>query len=73
MLPQPPLARGLVRRPHKVPRVMGIDEKALAKGQRYATLACDLDAGHVIGIAEGRYRDCSLRNVSWVCGAGSQP
>ncbi len=48
------VARGLVRRPHKVPRVMGIDEKSLAKGQRYATIACDLEASHVIGVAEGR-------------------
>ncbi len=48
------VARGLARRPHQVPRVMGIDEKSLAKGHRYATIACDLDAGHVIGIAEGR-------------------
>ncbi|MCA9856589.1 MAG: transposase [Kofleriaceae bacterium] len=36
---------------------MGIDEKSLAKGHRYATIACDLEAGHVIGIAEGRTGD----------------
>ncbi len=51
------VARGVQRRPHEVPRVMGVDEKALAKGQRYATLAYDLEAGHVIGIAEGRSGD----------------
>jgi hypothetical protein len=51
------VARGEQRRPHEVPRVMGVDEKALAKGQRYATLAYDLEAGHVIGIAEGRSGD----------------
>jgi transposase len=49
------VARGLARRPHQVPRVLGIDEKSLAKGHRYATIACDLDAGTVIGIAEGKY------------------
>ena len=48
------VARGLARRPHKVPRLMGIDEKSIAKGHRYATLAYDLEQGHVIGIAEGR-------------------
>jgi transposase len=51
------VARGLLRRPHQVPRLMGIDEKSLAKGHRYATIACDLEAGHVIGIAEGRTGD----------------
>lgn len=48
------VARGLARRPHQVPRVLGIDEKSLAKGHRYATIACDLDAGTVIDIAEGK-------------------
>jgi len=51
------VARGLARRPHRVPRVMGIDEKSLAKGHRYATIACDLESGHVIGVAEGRTRE----------------
>jgi len=51
------VARGVARRVHKPPRIMGIDEKSLAKGHRYATIACDLEAGHVIGIAEGRSGD----------------
>jgi transposase len=51
------VARGLARRPHKVPRALGIDEKSLAKGHRYATIACDLDEGTVIGIAEGKSGD----------------
>lgn len=55
------VARGLARRVHKPPRVMGIDEKSLAKGHRYATLACDLEAGHVIGIAEGRTGDSLIQ------------
>jgi transposase len=46
--------RGLRRRKHKVPEHMGLDEKALAKGQRYATIACDLDKGHVIDVAPDR-------------------
>ncbi len=48
------VARGVLRRPHEVPRLMGLDEKSLAKGHRYATIAADLEAGTVIGIAEGR-------------------
>jgi len=48
------VVRGLRRRKHKVPEHMGLDEKALAKGQRYATIACDLDNGHVIDVAPER-------------------
>jgi transposase len=48
------VARGLARRPHQVPRLMGIDEKSLAKGHRYATIASDLETGTVINLAEGR-------------------
>jgi transposase len=48
------VARGIARRPHQVPRVMGIDEKSLAKGHRYATIVTDLETGHVLNLAEGR-------------------
>jgi transposase len=48
------VARGLARRSHQAPRTLGIDEKSLAKGHRYATIASDLDTGHVINVAEGR-------------------
>lgn len=34
------VARGLARQPHSVPKRLGIDEKSLAKGQRYATMVC---------------------------------
>jgi len=46
--------RGLTRRKHKVPEHMGLDEKALAKGHRYATIVCDLDKAHVIDVAQDR-------------------
>jgi transposase len=46
--------RGLARRKHEVPRLMGIDEKALAKGHRYGTLVNDLERGIVINVAEDR-------------------
>lgn len=55
------VARGMARRPHRVPKYLGIDEKSLAKGQRYATMVCDLEHGHVIELAEDRTKDSVLR------------
>lgn len=55
------VVRGLARRAHAVPQYMGIDEKSLAKGQRYATMVCDLEHGHVIELAEGRSKESLLR------------
>jgi transposase len=46
--------RGLIRRSKKVPRYMGVDEKSIARGHRYATLVTDLDRGTVIEVAEDR-------------------
>ena len=53
--------RGLSRREHTVPEYMGLDEKALAKGQRYATIACDLTDGHVIDVAPERTGESVVR------------
>jgi transposase len=53
--------RGLARREHKVPEYVGIDEKAIARGQRYATIACDLSDGHVIEIAPERTKESVVR------------
>jgi transposase len=55
------VTRGLARREHKVPEYMGLDEKALARGQRYATIACDLDDGHVIDVAPERTSESVVR------------
>ena len=41
--------------------VVGLDEKSIARGQIYATIACDLDDGHVIGVAPERTRESVLR------------
>ena len=57
------VARGLARRPHVVPRRLGIDEKAIAPGQRYATVLSDLEHGHVIELAEDRTKDSVLTCV----------
>ena len=48
------VTRGLARRPKVVPRHLGVDEKAIAKGQRYVTMVCDLEQGHVLEVAEDR-------------------
>lgn len=55
------VARGMARRPHQVPKYLGIDEKSLAKGQRYATMVCDLEHGTVIDLAEDRTMDSVLQ------------
>ena len=55
------VTRGMERRPHEVPKYLGIDEKSLAKGQRYATMVCDLERGHVIDLAEDRTKDSVLQ------------
>lgn len=54
------VARGLARRPHTVPRQLGVDEKAIAKGQRYVTMVCDLEHGHVVELAEDRTKQSVL-------------
>jgi transposase len=51
------VARGLARREAQVPKVLGLDEKAFGKGQRYATVATDIEAAAVIEVAEGRTKE----------------
>ena len=46
--------RGLARRETCVPKHLGLDEKSIGRGQRFATVATNLDAGTVIDVAEGR-------------------
>ena len=58
------VARGLARRTHAVPKRLGVDEKSLAKGQRYAMMVCDLDTGHVIELAEDRTMESLRRCLS---------
>jgi len=55
------VARGLARREHRVPEYVGLDEKSIARGQRYATIACDLADGHVLEVAPDRTRESALR------------
>ena len=53
-LKQRAVARGRARKPHVVPARIGMDEKAIAKGQTYLTLTCDLERGTVEHLADGR-------------------
>jgi transposase len=55
------VARGLARREHKLPERIGIDEKALARGHRYATIVCNLDTGDVVELAPDRKKESVLR------------
>jgi transposase len=48
------VARGLARKPKRLPTRLGIDEKAIRKGHHYETLVCDLDTGTVEGVTDDR-------------------
>ena len=48
------VARGLARKPHRLPVRLGIDEKALGKGQRYETVVVDLARGTVEAVLDDR-------------------
>jgi transposase len=48
--------RGLRRKQPRLITHLGVDEKAIARGQKYFTLVCDLDLGTVEHIADGRDR-----------------
>jgi transposase len=48
------VARGRAAKGSAMPRQIGVDEKAIAKGHRYMTLVCDLDEATVEYIGEER-------------------
>ena len=48
------VARGLLRRTAQPLKYLGVDEKAIRKGHRYATILTDLDNGRVIDLIEER-------------------
>lgn len=51
--------RGRVAKGQSMPSLLGVDEKAIAKGHSYMTLVCDLQAATVEYIGEER-REASL-------------
>lgn len=48
------MARGLTRKPKRLPTRLGIDEKAIRKGHHYETLVVDLDRGTVEAVFDER-------------------
>src|SRR5262249_20466106 len=48
------VARGQARKGRRLPRRIGVDEKAMAKGHRYLTLVCDLETPTIEYVAEDR-------------------
>jgi len=49
--------RGQLAKEFALPEHIGVDEKAFAKGHRYATLVCDLDQGTVQYVGEERKQE----------------
>jgi len=48
------VARGLARKPRRVPARLGVDEKAVRKGHTYESLVVDLDRGTVEAVVDDR-------------------
>jgi transposase len=48
------VVRGQARKPRRLIRYLGVDEKAFRKGHRYQTLVCDLERSTVEFVAEDR-------------------
>jgi len=48
------VARGLARKPRRIPTRLGIDEKAIRKGHHYETIVVDLDTGTVEAVLDDR-------------------
>ena len=51
------VARGQERKQRRVPKYLGIDEKAFAKRHRYETLVCDLETGRVEYVVDDRKQE----------------
>jgi transposase len=49
--------RGLERKPRRVPRYIGVDEKSFTKRHHYETLVCDLEEATVEYVADNRNQD----------------
>ncbi|MCL6613751.1 MAG: transposase family protein, partial [Firmicutes bacterium] len=51
------VARGLAAKPKVAIKRMGVDEKAVGRGQNYFTVVCDLERGVVDAVLEGRTKE----------------
>ena len=58
------VARGLLRRAEAPLRHLALDEKAIRKGQRYATILSDIDGGRVLDVIEERTQEATLKLLS---------
>ena len=61
--------RGRARKTHVLPRRIGLDEKAIAKGHSYLTITCDLDRGTVEHLADDRTMESVASYFSTFSGA----
>ena len=61
--------RGLARKKERKLERIGVDEKAMARGQKYCTIVCDLDRGTVEHVAEKRTQESF---ESFLRGLGSE-
>lgn len=48
------VARGKERKPHAIPKRMGVDEKSFARGHKYETIVTDIDNGTVEAVYDNR-------------------
>lgn len=51
------VARGLSRRSEAPPRMLGVDEKAIAKRHQYGTILVDIDRGRVLEVVKDRRKE----------------
>jgi transposase len=56
--------RGRARKPHRIPRRIGVDEKSIARGHKYESLVYDIDAGTVEFVFDERGQE-SLEAYYW--------
>ena len=48
------VTRGFSRKPHGIPKRIGVDEKSFAKGHKYETIVYDINAGTVAHVCDNR-------------------
>lgn len=51
------VARGMSRKPHRIPERIGVDEKSFSHGHKYETLVYDLDQGTVEHVCDDREQE----------------
>jgi transposase len=51
------VARGMSRKPHQIPKRIGVDEKSFARGHKYETLVYDIDRGAVEYVCDDREQE----------------